>query len=169
MFPIRPATPSDDEAILSIWHEGWHDAHAALVPEAILPYRTPDYFRRWLAESTDVFHVATVGEAVLGFVAVKDGELVKLYIARAARGNGLALALMHHALNTFRAEGREEARLYCTKGNLRAQRFYEREGWRLARSFIDRLWLPEGIAGHHCVGTHDYRYELTAGDAAALS
>ena len=48
MVSIRSAQPEDRSAIVDIWHAGWHDAHANLVPEGILEFRTVECFWSWL-------------------------------------------------------------------------------------------------------------------------
>ncbi len=55
MLSIRPLISDDHCEIVDIWHRGWHDAHAGLVPKGVLNYRTIDYFWSWLHCSTDQF------------------------------------------------------------------------------------------------------------------
>ena len=160
---IRPATSADHPAILQLWHQGWHDAHGDLVPAAVLPYRTPQHFEAWLAECVESFFVATVESAVLGFHSVEGAELVKLYVSRDAKGSGIARALLSHAETVLAAEGVSRAELFCTAGNLRAERFYAREGWRLAETYRDALWMPPGVSGTIETLTHRYVKDLSAG------
>ncbi|MER9297851.1 GNAT family N-acetyltransferase [Mesorhizobium sp. M0621] len=159
MLEIRPAREADQSAIVQLWHQGWHDAHAHLVPTEILAFRTPAYFSLWLKQTTDVFHVAITDE-LLGFVSINGAELVKLYVSPQARGSGTAHDLLSHAEHLLSEQGVVEAELFCTAGNVRAQRFYAREGWRLSRTFEDALWLPENIAGRFTVETHCYQKHL---------
>ena len=51
--------------------------------------------------------------------------------------------------------------LFCTAGNARAERFYEREGWTLTKTFFDELWLPESAVGVFTADTHRYTKLLT--------
>ncbi|MCA0033913.1 hypothetical protein [Mesorhizobium sp. B263B2A] len=74
MLEIRPVREADQPAIVRLWHEGWHDAHAHLVPTEILAYRTPAHFSLWLKQSSDAFHVAADDEP-LGFVSINGAEL----------------------------------------------------------------------------------------------
>ncbi|MHC2422093.1 hypothetical protein ACVMB2_006004 [Sinorhizobium meliloti] len=77
---IRPAV---DKAAI-VWHQGWHDAHAELVPPEVLPYRTQSHFLIWLAEAPGTFYVARSGENPLGFVSLRGFDVVKLYVVNAA-------------------------------------------------------------------------------------
>jgi len=44
--------------LVTIWHAGWHDAHAHLVPSAVRPYRSIAQFAGSLSECTDTMSVA---------------------------------------------------------------------------------------------------------------
>ncbi|WP_454848648.1 N-acetyltransferase family protein [Rhizobium binxianense] len=156
MVITRAARAEDHTAIVQLWHQGWHDAHADLVPTEILAFRTPRHFKLWLEQTSDEFYVAKDQE-LLGFVSVKDAEVVKLYVSERARGTGVAHSLLSFAEQLLLKKGMTEAELFCTAGNIRAQKFYEREGWSLSRSFDDALWLPDGVTGLFMVRTHCYR------------
>jgi hypothetical protein len=70
MLKIRPAETADHEDVVQLWHQGWHDAHADIVPSEVLAFRTKDHFTLWLKEGQDAFFVATDDTGVLGFVSV---------------------------------------------------------------------------------------------------
>ncbi|TXH36067.1 MAG: GNAT family N-acetyltransferase [Rhodospirillaceae bacterium] len=161
MFDIRPMRAEDHSAIIRLWHEGWHDAHAHLVPPAILSFRTPAHFSIWLEQAHDDFYVVD-GESGLpsGFVSIKAVGIVKLYVDAQARGGGAAPALLSFAENQLASRGVTEAELFCTAGNIRAEKFYARQGWALSGTFNDALWLPEGITGKFSVDTHLYRKHI---------
>jgi len=48
---IRPVVAADKAALMSVWHQGWHDAHADLVPSEILQFREPEHFMSWYDEA----------------------------------------------------------------------------------------------------------------------
>jgi len=126
---LRPATADDAEAIAEVWHRAWNDGHAGRVPEALLPHRTLDHFRRRVAERIPSTTVAVLHARVVGFVTVRDDELNQLFVAAAARGTGVAAALLRHAEGVIGLRA-GVAWLAVADGNARARRFYEREGWR---------------------------------------
>jgi len=160
MAAIRPARADDHPAILKLWHQGWHEAHAHLVPPALLAFRTPEHFSVWLEECTDAFYVADDNGVVGGFVSVKGSEVVKLYVAADARGGGIAARLLAHGEAVLAEAGVAEAMLLCTAGNRRAERFYARNGWELTSTRDDALWLPAGIAGAFSIATHRFAKQL---------
>lgn len=161
MMTIRPAEASDHADIVCLWHQGWHDAHAALVPPQVLAFRTMNHFATWLAEAQDAFYVAADTE-LRGFVSAKDAEIVKLYVGRNARGQGIAHMLLSFAEQKLWEDGAREAELFCTAGNNRAENFYLREGWTLSETFEDHLWMPAGITTRFTVETHRFRKNLSA-------
>ena len=57
------------------------------------------------------------------------GHLRNLYVDRAHWGSGLASALMDAAVEEARGRGFTALRLFVAEGQVRARRFYEREGW----------------------------------------
>ncbi|MGJ8583069.1 MAG: GNAT family N-acetyltransferase [Marinosulfonomonas sp.] len=168
MIEIRPATQDDTDAILKLWHQGWHDAHAVLVPASILRFRTPEYFTLWFEQAENPFWVAA-HDQVLGFVTTQGAELEKLYVAPQARGSGVATALLRHGEQMISQTGVAEAKLFCTAGNTRAERFYQRHGWAIERSFVDALWTPEATGDTVAVQTHCFRKQLGPDQARASS
>jgi putative acetyltransferase len=161
MLTIRPAEATDQADIVRVWHQGWHDAHGALVPPEVLPFRTPNHFDLWRNEARDDFHVAWDAE-LLGFVSTEDAEVVRLYVGREARGQGIAQDLLSFAERELSKGGVREAELFCTAGNGRAENFYRRQGWTLSRTFEDCLWMPEGMTTRFAVKTHRFRKDLVA-------
>jgi GNAT superfamily N-acetyltransferase len=161
MFDIHPAKAADHGKIVQLWHQGWHEAHAALVPSEVLSFRTEGHFAIWLKEARDTFYVATDDTEFFGFVSVKAAEIVKLYVGTPARGTGTAHALLSFAEKLLCADGVSDAELLCTAGNTRAERFYQREGWHLSDTYEDALWMPKGVSRQFFVPTHRFQKNLT--------
>jgi GNAT superfamily N-acetyltransferase len=76
---------------------------------------------------------------------VKNDELYQLFVGAAARGTGVAVALIEHAEASVAATGAGAIWLTCAIGNERAARFYEKRGWRRAGTIVDNLETPEGV------------------------
>jgi GNAT superfamily N-acetyltransferase len=83
--------------------------------------------------------------APLGFAMLKGDELYQLYVAAAARGTGVATALIADAEVRIAATGATTAWLTCAIGNDRAARFYEKSGWHRASVVTSRLETPGGV------------------------
>jgi L-amino acid N-acyltransferase YncA len=98
MFSIRPATTSDAAAVAAIYNEGIEDRLATFETRP----READEVRAWLGDDLP-FIVATNGDEVVGFARVSPysdrcvyegvGEH-GVYVARAARGEGLGRQLL---------------------------------------------------------------------------
>lgn len=126
---IRQAEPSDFDPLTALWHSGWIEAHAAHVPPELTARRTEASFRRRLERfGTDLRVAGPVGQP-LGFCAIREGQLDQLFVAPEARGLGLARTLLADGEARLVAKGIRRPSLLCVIENLRARRFYEREGW----------------------------------------
>lgn len=148
----RDPGPEDAEALGRMHHRAWVDTYGAMLPET--------FFARWdvgtaVAEWGETLAAGRpAGEVLLGAFAA-DGEalgwarsgpvlqddgieparplrLHGLYVAAAARGTGLGPALFDAVL------GDRPAEVWLMDGNLRAEAFYRRRGFR-----------RDGVTGPH--------------------
>jgi GNAT superfamily N-acetyltransferase len=133
---VRPAREEDLDGLARVWHEGWHESHAHLVPAALTRLRTFDNFRDRLRAALRDVRVAGEPGAPVGFSVVKGDELYQLFVAAAARGTGVAAALIADAEARLAANG--------IATNERAARFYEKSGWRRAGTMLNRLETSAG-------------------------
>jgi ribosomal protein S18 acetylase RimI-like enzyme len=141
----RPAEEAEIDHLAQLWHQGWHDAHGKLAPEGLVRARTLDTFRDRLAAALEDTRVIGPAGAPLGLCMIKDDELYQLYVAREARGSGIAAALIADGEARLVARGFATAWLACAIGNDRAARFYEKCGWAMAREAVNRLETPAGV------------------------
>ena len=136
---IQPLARKHINAVANIWHDGWHDAHAALVPGELTAIRTMEAFGARVTDELHMIRVAGPVGAPIGMCIRKGNELYQLYVAPAGRGTGLAGNLMQDAEAAMAASGVDMAWLGCAIGNTRAARFYEKQGWQLAREDVVEL------------------------------
>jgi GNAT superfamily N-acetyltransferase len=144
MMHVRTAAPEEIDALARIWHDGWQDAHAELLPVELARERTLESFRERLPKLlTDLRTIGELGEP-LGLSITKDDELNQFYVAAESRGKGIAKTLIDEVEQRLAAGGVRTAWLACAIGNNRAARFYEKSGWHLARTFTHKIETPEG-------------------------
>ena len=142
---MRAPRLEDIDAVAQLWHDGWRDAHLAIVPETLARVRTLESFRlRTRLDLPDV-RVAGAPGQVLGFYTLKGDEVYQFYVGAAARGTGVAAALMADAEVRLAARGVGVAWLACAIGNGRAAKFYEKCGWRRVSTFTSRLDTADGV------------------------
>jgi GNAT superfamily N-acetyltransferase len=141
---VRAAAAADLDVLAQIWLDGWRDAHLAIVPAELARHRTLDSFKTRLAAALDDVRVADGNGATVGFVMVRGDELYQFYVARTARGTGLAGLLMADAERELTRRGVDIAWLSCAIGNDRAARFYEKCGWRRAGVMTDHSVIEGG-------------------------
>ncbi|MCP2246876.1 GNAT family N-acetyltransferase [Lentzea aerocolonigenes] len=134
---VRRATPEDARAVARIWYPGWCDAHLGNVPQQLVDARPETTFEPRALEHVQHTTVATVDGEVAGFVMVVGDEVEQVYVSADHRGSGVARALLAAAEQEVAANGHASAWLAVVAGNVRARRFYERQGW-----------TDEGLFGH---------------------
>jgi GNAT superfamily N-acetyltransferase len=142
---VRPATTAEIDSIAKVWFDGWHEAHAHLVPADLTRLRTLESFAERLHPLLADIRVIGEPGAPVGFCALKGDELYQMFVSRDARGSGAAAALMADAESRLEAAGVGTAWLACAIGNDRAARFYEKSGWRRAATIVYHAETPTGI------------------------
>jgi GNAT superfamily N-acetyltransferase len=92
--------------------------------------RSDDEWQEWAARS--VIYVDDAFAGMAGGFVTEDGDamLWGMWVAPEGRGSGLAEALARAVVEWARGEGVPRVVLWVVIGNVRAERFYERLGFR---------------------------------------
>jgi GNAT superfamily N-acetyltransferase len=143
---IRPATPADAARVTDIWASGWPDGHLADAPPELLAHRTREAFVPRVEAALGRTWVAELGDEVAGFVMLHGDEVDQLYVDAPFRGTGVAAQLLADAARRIREAGHAVPWLAVARGNARARRFYEREGWTDAGEFSYEAEMGEGAS-----------------------
>jgi GNAT superfamily N-acetyltransferase len=158
-YAFRSATSVDAERMVAITIEGF-ESYRSFAPEGWTPPSASAEAERLAAllgddhvwylvaehEGELVGHVGFLPADLLSFARVDDSRLAhfrQLFVSRAHWGTGLARRLHAAAIDEARGRGFNAMRLFTPAGQDRARRFYEREGWSLARppAFDERIGL----------------------------
>lgn len=140
---IRRAAPPDSLAVARVHVRSWQEGYRALLPAAYLDALSiEERAQRYTFASEDpaapITFVAEQDALICGFatvMAARDadakgaGELAALYVHPEHWGQGMGAALVASARQHLRARGFENALLWVLSGNVRAERFYSRDGW----------------------------------------
>lgn len=141
---VRRAIITEIGRLARIWHDGWHEAHARLMPAELTRLRTLESFGDRIRAALPAVRVAGPRGAPVGFCMIKHDELFQLFVAAEARGSGVAAALVADAEARLSGNGIDTAWLACAIGNERAARFYEKCGWRRAGNMINQAETSSG-------------------------
>ena len=141
---VRPAEAAEIDQLAKVWYDGWQDAHARILPAELTRIRTLESFRDRLQVALANVRVVGPFPTPVGFCMLKGDELYQLYVSAAARGTGVAAALVADVEARLAADGVELAWLACAVGNERAARFYEKSGWRRAGTVV---YQPDAADG----------------------
>lgn len=141
---VRTAETVDIDRLAQVWHDGWQDAHARIVPAELARLRSLESFRQRLEAALPSIRVMGPPGSPVGFCMVRGTELYQLYVAAQSRGSGIAAALIADAEARLAASGVETAWLACAIGNERAARFYEKRGWHRVGVMLNHAETAEG-------------------------
>ena len=111
----------------------WHAAYTGLIDQAYLDKLTPEKCEEIACRWPDNILIAKDGERVLGFLGFGDegadtGVIFALYVLPEYWGTGVGQKLMEAGLTKLSAY--PKIALWVLKGNARAIRFYEKNGFR---------------------------------------
>src|SRR5215470_6750191 len=82
---VRSAEEVDVEPLTAMWFEGWHDAHASIVPASLVRLRTRESFRQRLRFELDFVRLIGAPGAPLGFTMIRE-QLYQFYVGVSVRG-----------------------------------------------------------------------------------
>lgn len=135
-MPIRKAQPFEFGSITELWEASVRATHDFLSEQDIQALR-PRLLHEWLPQVN--LHVLTDdNEHLLGFSGVVGEKLEMLFVAPAARGQGVGKALCRHAIT------QSQVRLVdVNEQNSQAVGFYQRLGFEvIGRSALDGQGNP---------------------------
>lgn len=152
---VRHATDEDNKPVEQIARKAFTHDRFHLDPH--IPHRVADeIYAAWAANAcrliaADAVLIATDGERVLGFVTcsigsghtgLRVGTIGLVATDAASRGQGVAGALTHAAVQWFRSQQVPVVEVGTQLANIAAARLYERCGFRVAASYLTlRKWL----------------------------
>jgi ribosomal protein S18 acetylase RimI-like enzyme len=142
---IRHALVEDAPLTATIRVQGWQTAYRGQLPDQLLDSLSIEYDTVRFADHVGHLPadrrvwVADAGGEVVGFAstgpsrdedAAEAGEVYAIYVRPDLCGNGIGTRLLAHAATDLADRGYRRAILWTLETNARAQRFYERAGWR---------------------------------------
>jgi GNAT superfamily N-acetyltransferase len=126
---IRPASPSELDAIAELYCTVWHETHGALMPDLERQGRTLAFFLDRMLQLLQTTLVGHRRGRIAGFASWRGDYLGQLFVRAEYRGFGIANELLSAAERSMATAGTAASELHCLVGNDRAHRFYIRNGW----------------------------------------
>jgi len=140
---VKKATIDDVKDISGIHALSWKFAYKGIIPQAFLDELKEDHwvsaFVDWIKHKVLTAQILSENGKPIGCVAYgtsRDkslpnwGEIISLYLLPEYFGKGYGNKLLNSALLDFKELGYESIYLWVLKDNLRARRFYEKNGLR---------------------------------------
>lgn len=140
---IRLAQPEDALAVARVHVRSWQAAYRGLLPDAYLDQlsaeeRAARYDFATADSAKPRTLIAEDAGIVLGFASTMPsadplmsgyGELCALYVDPDHWGRGIGVSLVENARTQLVASSFGKALLWVLTGNMRAERFYSKDGW----------------------------------------
>lgn len=155
---IRQATPADAKTLADLAYTTFWDAfahHPKNAPDDLNHYMrqafNQDQIAAELADDKTIFLIAEIYGAPAGYAKIvidniepgvtaqRPVELARLYSHQKYLGQGIGQALMDACFESARRDGRDVMWLGVWEYNPRAQRFYEKNGFRAVGSHVFQL------------------------------
>jgi len=152
---IFPAGPGDAAALGHVHVTSWRETYQGLLPAEFLERMNPRaHARRWrqqltLARPGEVVMAAEGPGGLVGYCTGAlhtsptgeiTGEVVTLYLLRAAQGIGLGRRLMVSTARVLDEWDADSLVIWVLSGNRRARRFYDHMGGVVAAERAVRGW-----------------------------
>lgn len=146
---IRPIEPKDNVAIASIIRTALEEFGANKPGTVYFDASTDDLYSLFKNQAGSVYFVAEEDGSLLGGAGIfpTEGlpsgvcELVKMYLAKAARGKGLGQKMISHVMNWAKENGYQTVYLETMPELSKAVKVYEHFGFQY-------LQAPMGNSGH---------------------
>ena len=136
---VRKVTQSDDfDAIGNIYAQSWKSAYRGIVPQSYLDSLSGEQWAdKFRTRKHDSFIILEGGKYIgtSSICAARDeimagyGEIISIYLLPEYFGQGYAEPLLNCAVNALWEKGYENIYLWTLEKNIRAQRFYEKNGF----------------------------------------
>lgn len=148
-YTIRKIEPKDNLKIASVIRNIFEELDAPKVGTAYADPHLNALFEVYQAEN-EIYYIVEEDEIILGGCGIGnliDGEfkiceLQKMYLAKEARGKGIAQELMHKCLEFAKQAGYEKCYIETLPFMKDAQKLYVKSGF----TYID---APMGSTGHN--------------------
>ena len=137
---IRRITKTDDlEKIGNIYAQSWKTAYKGIVPQSYLDALSGSRWSAVLLKSDYAAYVITAGGEYIGtssICAAREqnmegwGEIISIYLLPEYFGTGYAGMLLAAVMDALLSDGYKDIYLWVLQENKRAQRFYEKHGFR---------------------------------------
>lgn len=139
MYKIREAFKSDCDGIGKVYCDSWKTAYQNLLSQTYLDLLTVE---DCTPDKVSEREVVLVGYgSVLGICHISEardrdnkvwGEVVAIYLLPEIWGSGQGSELLRYALGKLKKNGFRNICLWVMKGNIRARKFYEKNGFQIS-------------------------------------
>ena len=144
MYKIREAFQSDCDGIGKVYFESWKIAYQNLLPQTYLDSLTVENCTPDKVSENDIVlvgHDNVLGVCHISQARSRDkkvwGEIVAIYLLPEIWRNGAGSELLQYSLGKLKKNRFKNICLWVLKDNIKARKFYEKNGFQLSRNERD--------------------------------
>jgi len=128
---VRRAQSGDSEAAADLVVASRLASEPAIPPLVHSPAEVRDWFARVVVREMELWVAETASDnRLVGVMAVRGDTIEQLYVLPGWTGQGIGRQL----LTVAKDQGHSSLELWAFQSNVRARRFYEREGFRVVEA-----------------------------------
>lgn len=136
---IRPATSDDIDTVAQVAQRSWEKDYPDILSretavEGVHEWYSTDRLATELASDDARIFVGELEGTVVGFVHTaiteREGDVLRVYVDPAYRGNGIGSALLDHAVEYLFDVGVDQVRAMVLAANDLGHEFYRGQGFR---------------------------------------
>ena len=136
---IRNALYEDAENLTDCLISCWQVAYKGIIPDDFLDnmiIERNSRVERWkndISNPGDCEHYCVIsGDKIIGWLTIHkvDGEIWAIYLIEEFCGQGYGKEVFDYAINRLKYLGHKQISLWVFKDNMRARRFYEKNGFK---------------------------------------
>ena len=128
---IRRMQKADIDAVSGIWLDANRDAHDFIPAE----YWESNFLpvKEMLLQAEVYVYIDECKNEIEGFIGLEETYIAGIFVRKEARSEGIGKALLD-----FIKEKKQELTLNVYQKNVRAVRFYERQGFQIIDRYMDK-------------------------------
>lgn len=139
-FHITPYSPQYALPLVKMWRESFEQAVGVIDPHPL--QEQLNYLQEVVVPNNQVQIVLdSITNNVIGFLAANKNMIAQLYVHTNYQGKGIGSQLIELAKRNCNGS----LRLFTFKVNTKAQRFYERHGFKIIKQGFEEEWQLEDV------------------------
>lgn len=136
-YKIKNATNDNIEELLELSKKVTNYNNRQFLPDSMVDrFLNSPFFIEEIVQNIENMSLLVIKGKIVGFATWVQSELISLMVDPDFQGSGVASSFLNELVNE-KIELYDELILECFKTNIRANKFYQKNGWQLFKTEMD--------------------------------